>query len=114
MGPLKKINRLAHDEQYNKPYFLQTGFYFPQLPMIYEKRYNTPSTNAIRLLGLVCELGTLCEWALKLKVGFETDDRFHDNAIKQRGFPNKCKIMGVNDILFSIYFYAFKEDDNWI
>lgn len=46
LGPLKKINRLAHDEQYNKPYFLQTGFYFPQLPMIYEKRYNTPSTNA--------------------------------------------------------------------
>ena len=68
----------------------------------------------LRLLGLVCELGTLCEWALKLKVGFEMDDRFHDNAIKQRGFPNKCKIMGVNDILFSIYFYAFKEDDNWI
>ena len=47
----------------------------------YMKKDTIPHPQMLRLLGLVCELGTLCEWALKLKVGFETDDRFHDNAI---------------------------------
>ena len=47
----------------------------------YMKKDTIPHPQMLRLLGLVCELGTLCEWALKLKVGFEMDDRFHDNAI---------------------------------
>ena len=56
---LKKINRLTRDsEQYNKVchffYFLQNRFLFPQLPMIYEKRYNTPIHKCFDCWAALC------------------------------------------------------------